>query len=124
MLQPTPQILRKPESLRIAVKRVIAQNSSVGYNAPRFVQATLNGEAPDLLQRCGGLLVSSTALEAMLKAVQEYYGLLTLEDFVMRWGSDWGFNSMLVDTARGSSSMFDNAAGRKRWIAEGEAPVD
>ena len=60
----------------------------------------------------------------MLKAVQEYDGLLTLEDFVMRWGSRWGFNSLLVETARDSASMFDRAAGCKRWMAEDEAALD
>ena len=122
-MQPTPRILKKPESLPEAVRAVIGQNKSQRYTPTRFIQATGNGEVPGLLEVCIGLIASETALEWLDKALQQYPNLLTLEDYVMRWGTEWGFDTGVVEYAGALSVTFDKIARRTRWISEDEAPL-
>ena len=122
MTQEASQPLVYPGSLRNAVQEVIRQNTSVGYPAPRFRQATLEGEAPNLSMVCEGLIRSATAIEAMEAAVQNHPGLLTLEDYVMRWGVEWGLTVETIELARASSEWFDKLSGYQRYITEGEPP--
>ena len=123
MTQEGPQLLGHPGNLRNAVQEVIRQNTSVGYPAPRFRQVTLECEAPDLRRVCEGLIESGTAIEAMETAVRNYPNLLTLEDYVLRWGPEWGFNPEMIERARASSEWFDRIAGFRRYSAEEEAPL-
>jgi hypothetical protein len=41
--------------------------------------------------------------------------LLTLEDFVSRRGSEWGFSEAIVEASRARSEYFDQMAGRIRY---------
>ncbi len=123
MTQQAPRVLTNPGSLREAVREVIRQNKSQRYTPTRFVQATGNGEVPGLLGVCTGLIKSESALEWLDKALQQYPNLLTLEDYVMRWGTEWGFGTGMVEYAGALSATFDKIAARTRWIVEDEAPL-
>ena len=123
MTQREPPVLHHPGSLGEAVREVIRQNKSQRYTPTRFIQATGNGEAPGLLEVCIGLITSESALEWLDKALQQYPNLLTLEDYVMRWGTEWGFGTGVVEYAGALSATFDKIAARTRWIAEDEAPL-
>ena len=70
-----------------------------------------------------GLIRSATAIEAMETAVQNHPGLLTLEDYVMRWGAEWGLTAETMELARASSESFDKLSGYQRYITEGETSL-
>ena len=123
MTQPAPSHLADPGSLQNAVQEVIRNNSALGYNPARFDGATHGGSHPDLLKVCEGLITGPNAFAAMERAVRDFPGFLTLEDYVMRWGSEWGFTSAAMEHAKASADTFDLVVGRQRWAADGETPV-
>ena len=123
MTQPAPSHLAHPGSLQNAIQEVIRNNSALGYNPTRFDGATHGGSHPDLLKVCEGLITGPNAFAAMERAVRDFPGFLTLEDYVMRWGPEWGFIAQAVEHAKASSETFDKLVGFRRWVTESEAPV-
>ena len=113
--------IANPGSLQNAVRNVIENNTGLGYPSLGFKRATLDGSHPELLAVCQELIASSRAVSAMEEAVKQYLGLLTLEDYVMRWGSEWGFGPETVEIAGASAEAFDKLLGFQRWLAESEA---
>ena len=113
--------IANPGSLQNAVRNVIDNNTGLGYPSLGFKRATLDGSHPELLAVCQELIASSRAVSAMEEAVKQYLGLLTLEDYVMRWGSEWGFGPETVEIAGASAEAFDMLSGSRRWVADIEA---
>ena len=107
--------LERPADLREAVRKVISDNKATGYNPIRFIQITGNGDVPELLPVCRQLLKSDTAFEALDEALQKHGSLLTIEDYVMRWGQQLGFDDEYVEIAKASSETFDKIAGCRRF---------
>ena len=107
--------LERPADLREAVRKVIRDNKAEGYNPIRFIQITGNGDKPELLSVCQQLLRSDTAFEAMDNALQEYDSLLTIEDFVVYWGIELGFEDEDLEIANASSETFDKIVGFRRF---------
>ena len=121
MAQPSPQSVTNPGSLQRAVKMVLSNNRALGYPSQRFSQITQEGDNPELLRLCEELVMNANALAHMEKAVTTYGGFLTLEDYVARWGIDWGFSAQAVEYARASAETFDKLVGYQRWATESEA---
>ena len=121
MNERAPKTITNPGSLQNAVQNVIENNARLGYQTGRFVGITQGGHHPDLLRICDGLILSSGALRSMEKAVQTYPGFLTLEDYVARWGREWGFSAQAVEHAKASAETFDRLVGYERWVTESEA---
>lgn len=121
MAQPSPQSVTNPGSLRGAVKMVLSNNRALGYPSQRFSQITQEGNNPELLRLCEELVMSANALAYMEKAVTTYSGFLTLEDYVARWGTEWGFSPDAVEMAGASAETFDRLVGYQRWVVESEA---
>ena len=65
--------------LREAVQLVISSNKSDGYPPARFIQATEEGYADDLLERCTKLIEKGETLEYLESAFLRFPSLLTLE---------------------------------------------
>ena len=107
--------LPSPQNLNDAVRCVIGSNCLDGYTPNRFIQATGDGAAPDLLAVCIRLINKGETLEHLDSALRQFPALLTLEDFVSRCGSEWGFDEKTVATARARSAYFDQIAGRTRY---------
>lgn len=107
--------LPKTRNLKDAVRCVIASNRSDGYTPSRFIQATEDGTAPDLLAVCIRLINKDETVEYLDIALRRFPTLLTLEDFVSRWGSAWGFDDRTVTIARSRSAYFDQVAGQTRY---------
>ena len=122
MAQTTPQSVTNPGSLRRAVKMVLSNNRALGYPSQRFSQITQEGDNPELLRLCEELVMSANALAYMEKAVTNYSGFLTLEDYVARWGDEWGFSAQAVEHAQAAAETFDRLVGYQRWVTENEAP--
>ena len=103
------------KSLGDAVRAVIQSNKADGYNPSRFVQITLAGTAPDLKRLCEKLILSGQALDHLDGAFEKHRSLLTLEDFVARYGRDWGYSDEVLDMARQRVIYFDQLAGGPRY---------
>jgi hypothetical protein len=108
--------LPNPRNLNDAVRSVIESNRSDGYTPSRFIQATADGTAPDLLAVCVRLINKGETLEYLDSALRRFPMLLTLEDFVSRRGAEWGFNHATVETARARSVYFDQIVGGTRYM--------
>ena len=108
--------LPKVQTLKQAVKQVIESNKSDGYIPTRFIQATGNGDAPNLLSVCEKLIVKGETLEYLENALKRFPILLTLEDFVVRHGITWGFSGGTVEVAGARVKYFDLIAGMARYV--------
>ncbi len=120
----TTHSLAHPGTLRNAVREVIEQNKSMGHNATRFSQATVNGQAHNLGEICERFICSPNAVAAIGNAIRERGGLLTIEDYVVRWGSEWGFDALVIHVAGESAEWFDRIVGYKRYVSKDEASLD
>ena len=109
MSAPLPQV----QSLRDAVLEVI--NQPHGKPATRFVSATQYGNAPNLVQVCTSLILNPEAVAYRERELKDYPDLLTIEDFVCRHGSAWGFNQMTIQTVCGYAQHYDDIAGHTRY---------
>jgi hypothetical protein len=109
--------LPSPGNLEEATQEVILQNKSVGYIPTRFIGATQEGYAPNLVQVCTNLIHSDGAVQALLEAIPRYPGLLTLEDLVIRskHGKEWGFDPVTTERAEATVQLLDRLAGYQRW---------
>jgi hypothetical protein len=107
--------LPKVRNLSEAVRRVIESNRSDGYTPTRFIQATGDGTAADLLSVCSKLISKGETLEYLESALRSYPTLLTLEDFVSRSGCEWGFDKSAIEAARARAAYFDQIAGNTRY---------
>jgi hypothetical protein len=109
------RILPNPRDLKDAVRCVIESNSADGYVPSRFIQATGDGTAPDLLAVCRRLISKGETLQYLDSALKRFSTLLTLEDLVSWRGAEWGFDNATIDIARARSVYFDQVAGRTRY---------
>src|ERR1035437_3932657 len=107
--------LPNPHDLKDAVRCVIESNSADGYVPSRFIQATGDGTAPDLLAICRRLIIKGETLQDLDSALKRFSTLLTLEDLVSLRGAEWGFDNATIDIARDRSVYFDKVAGRPRY---------
>ncbi len=114
------RILPNPRDLKDAVRCVIESNSADGYVPSRFIQATGDGNAPDLLAVCRRLISKGETLQYLDSALKRISTLLTLEDLVSWRGAEWGFDNATIDIARNRSVYFDQVAGRTRYRVSGE----
>src|SRR5438552_3693906 len=85
-----------PPTLSAAVREVIDSNRADGYPPNRFVGATQDGFAPNLLAVCSNLINKGDTLEWLEKALQSHPTLLTLEDLVCSYGSSWDFDAATI----------------------------
>jgi hypothetical protein len=117
---PAMRILPNPRNLKAAVRCVIESNSADGYVPSRFIQATGDGTAPDLLAVCRRLISKGETLQYLDSALKRISTLLTLEDLVSWRGAEWGFDDATIDIARARSVYFDQVAGRSRYRVPGD----
>ena len=96
-------------SLREAVQYVIKNNSDAGYRPTYFIQDT---SCPDreLPWRCIKLIHSQNALISVYSALERFPEMITLEDFVARYGEDWNLPPDTISIAQESVDTFN-----QRW---------
>lgn len=107
--------LPSAQTLRQAVIKVIEINKEDGYIPTRFMQVTGYGDVPDLLPVCERLILKGELLEYLEGALKRFPTLLTLEDFVSRYGDNWGFSQEVIKAAAARAQYFDMIAGTIRY---------
>ena len=112
-----PRQLPTVSTLNDAVRYVIDSNRADGYVPSRFMQITANGDLPNLLEVCKRLINKGELLETLEKDFAKYPAMVTIEDFVARRGSEWGFDSMTVQNAQARSVYFDQLVGQQRYVS-------
>jgi len=103
------------QSLKEAVERVIESNIEDHYRPRDFILATQYGNAPNLFEVCYKLIHKAEAVEFIERKIQDYPTLLTLEDFVCRYGPKWHFDAATVEQANASRERFDQVAHQTRY---------
>jgi hypothetical protein len=103
------------QNLREAVERVIQSNTEDGYRPSRFIQITMDGMAPNLFSVCCNLINKGELLEHLEHELEKRPTLLTIEDFVCRFGSGWGFDSATISIADARRLRFDQVANQTRY---------
>jgi hypothetical protein len=93
--------------LRVAIRRIIADNKRAGYTPSRFIQETENGYSDDLEHVCIGLITSAKALEEVEKALRRYPDVeATLEGEIVAAGDGFGFQESVIVQARANAERF------------------
>ena len=112
-----PQQVTVPTTLRDAVRHVICQNVKAGCQPNRLRNATLNGEADDLVDVCNRMVENLDTLHFLIDEVRSVPNLLTLEDLVVYspHGKNWGINAELA-VAR--VETLDKSVGHQRWCSQ------
>lgn len=114
MARPLPNV----QTLSAAVCEVIDSNRRDGYNPTRFVGITQDGTAPNLLEVCRKLIMNPETLEWLESGLEGFPQILTLEDFVSRFGAAWGFDQTTVEMAASRVQRFDQIAGAARYRSQ------
>ena len=109
------RLLPAVTTLQEAVEQVIKSNQRDGYVPTRFIQATEYGRASNLRAVCERLIQKGEVLENLEDALRKFPTLLTLEDFVSRFGDGWDFSRTTVDIAKRRVARFDQIAGDTRY---------
>jgi hypothetical protein len=68
--------------------------------------------------------MSQDTLKWLEDALQKIPQLLTLEDFVGRWGRKWGFQDQVIEQAQARAQYFDTIAGFQRYTSDEEAQLE
>ncbi len=92
-------------TLKEAVKKVIRQNISAGYNPVIFFHATKNGESKNLREIINRMIMNDELLEELEKAIEKHKEVITIEDFVAKEG--FGLPIEVVEEAKARSQWFD-----------------
>ena len=96
-------------SLREAGRFVIKNNREAGYTPTYFIQDTSCSDS-ELPGQCIKLIHSPNALMAVYRALERFPEMITLEDFVARYGEDWSFPPDTISRAQESVDTFN-----QRW---------
>jgi hypothetical protein len=103
------------QTLRRAVECVIESNTADGYPPTRFRQMTMDGTASNLVEVCRNLINKGELLELLERELEKRPTLLTIEDFVCRYGSEWGFDATTISMADARRVRFDQVANQTRY---------
>lgn len=104
-----PRLLHRPESLEEARDKVLAQPQGTGGQA--FARATLGLEGLALVKKVQQFIGSPDAIDLQIKDIKKGAPyLLTIEDYVSRWGLPWRFDPAYIDMAKMSVKRYDRAA--------------
>ena len=120
--------LPRVRNLSAAVLEVIDSNRRDGYVPTRFIGITQHGTAPNLLQLCTNLIMNPATMEWLETGLEAYPTCLFVEDFVSRFGAEWGFDQATINQAKARAERFDQVAGAVRYtsptdVASQKAPI-
>lgn len=94
-------------TLQQAVRKVIDQNVSAGYNPSRFRQMTEYGNAENLEEVIKNVVMKAELFEDLEKAIKNHQdGVLTIEDLIMLEDDNFGFHADVVRQAKARSEHF------------------
>ncbi len=122
-MEPSSRPLTHPGSLEEAVRQVIQDNTRMDYTYQRLVVETENGQASNLRVACSRVISSPAGLQETEEALGGLPQLLTIEDFVSRWGTEWGFDETDVQLAQEGAEYYDAVAGSTRFFAAEDAAL-
>lgn len=103
-----------------AIIEVHRSNKADKHGSPRWGQYisyyTVGKRTQQQIENWG--LSRATTLDAinMSKQACQHCGILTMEDFIVRFGSAWGVQSYIIHAARNNVRDYDAAWGGKRWV--------
>jgi hypothetical protein len=102
---PQPRPLPPVNDLPEACSLVIYQ--SQGNPATYFIEATQGRSGQDLVAAIRRMIRSGEAREYREKELRKFPSLLSIEDYVWRYGLTWGFDQETVEMARQNALYYD-----------------
>lgn len=106
-------------ALQEAVAAVIESNREDGYIPGRIIQITQNGDVPNLKSICEELVGSGIQPDELVHAFPvRRLKVLTLEDYIVPYGRDWGISEDVIQVASDMMTTFDLLAGGPRYTDE------
>jgi hypothetical protein len=78
-----------------------------GDPATYFIEATQGRSGQDLVAAVSRMIRKTSAVEYREKELGKYPSLLTIEDYVWRYGLGWGFDQDTVEMARQNALYYD-----------------
>jgi hypothetical protein len=108
-----PRPLPQARTLQEAVLRIIENED--GWAATRFEAATERGRAPGLVRIISNLIMNAETVEFRERELRQFPYLLTIEDYVWRYGSEWRFDARTIEEARAHSEFYDQIANFRRY---------
>ncbi len=102
-------------TLHQAVQKVIESNEADGYPPRRLINMTGNGQVGHLSVVIRNLIHSDKSRDALVDALDEHPTLLTIEDLVVVYGDEWGFDERTVSRAHTNAQLYDQIAGGQRY---------
>lgn len=94
-------------TLKQAVKEVIRQNELLGFHPEIFIFQTKRGEASDLDYRVSNFIKSQSAIDAVIKAIEKYGGVLTIEDLIVKNETGFGLPQNIIHKAKQNAEGFE-----------------
>lgn len=104
-MRPLPVV----NTLSDGFQAVIRSNRQDGYPPTIFEQ--MNQDVAAMTN----LIWSDRAKTAVRRALRSHRDLLTIEDFVSRYGQSWGFDTATIAHAQDSVCEFDRIVGHQRY---------
>jgi hypothetical protein len=101
-------------NLREAVRYVIENNTNEGY-PPNYFRRKTSCPDRELLRSCLDLLYNPNSINAVYKSLEAHPKMITLEDFIVRYGNDWGFTPDNIQKAKDSLDTFNSVPGKVKW---------
>lgn len=114
MLRTLPVALNLEE----ACQRVISSNKDDGYPPNNFFDIVNGKYGRVLVDHVSKLIVKADTVERIQKLIKtnvRLRNLLTIEDYIQRFGSEWGFEPPYVEAAKFNVQQYDQSAGYKRY---------
>jgi hypothetical protein len=102
---PQPRPLPAVNDLSEACSRVIYQ--SQGNPVTCFIEATQGRNGQDLVAAIRRMIRNGKAREYREKELRKFPSLLTIEDYVWRYGLTWEFDQDTVEMARQNALYYD-----------------
>ena len=116
----TPSSRRLPpaNNLEEAVQQVIQSNKQDGYVPTYFIRETAGRTGADLWEVCRKLLHSPGALSNIADQLTKHPNILTIEDYVCRFGAGWApsFSAGDVAIAQQSVDAWDAMVRHQRYL--------
>lgn len=121
MAAPTPGSSRRlppANNLDEAVQQVIHSNKKDGYVPSYFIREAAGKTGADLWHVCRKLLHSDGALSNIAHQLTKHPNILTIEDYVCRFGASWTppFSASDVAIAQKSVDAWDAITQHQRYL--------
>jgi hypothetical protein len=95
-------------------------DQKVGKPAIRLTSETRDCTASgeEIARTFSNFIMNKATLEVVEKEIRDFPELVTIEDYVCRYGLEWGFERRVIDEACARVQYFNQIVGERRFGAD------